>query len=183
MSAVPHGHPRRTPGAGVRATNERLLRDALGQFVTGVTVVTTRDATDRVAGVTANSFSAVSLEPPLVLFSLDRSSRSLDVFLAADHCAVNVLSSEQRELSLRFGRRGTDKWEDLHYERGSGGCPVLPRALAVFQCRIRERLEGGDHVIFLMDVLEFEQSDAGSPLVFYRGRYRELGDDNLRPGS
>jgi flavin reductase (DIM6/NTAB) family NADH-FMN oxidoreductase RutF len=153
------------------------LRNALGCFATGVTVVTARSADGRLGGVTANSFSSVSLEPPLVLFSLHRRLRSLHVFDAAEHCAVNVLAAHQTDLSRRFAGQVVDRWTGVNCEQGIGGCPVLTQALAVFQCRRRERMDGGDHVIFLVEVLSMRWREECDPLVFYRSRYRELKED------
>jgi 3-hydroxy-9,10-secoandrosta-1,3,5(10)-triene-9,17-dione monooxygenase reductase component len=148
----------------------RRFRSALGAFATGVTIVTTRDAQGRDVGLTANSFNSVSLEPPMVLWSLARSARSLPAFLGATHFVVHVLAADQEELSLRFAARGSNKFAGLDLERGSARVPMLRGCSARFQCRTAFRHEGGDHVIFVGAVESFDQSDQ-PPLIFHGGRY------------
>jgi len=148
----------------------RRFRNALGAFATGVTIVTTRDAAGKDVGLTANSFNSVSLEPPMVLWSLAKSARSLPAFLAATHFAVHVLAADQEELSLRFAARGAEKFAGLDIERGPAGVPLLRGCSARFQCRTAFRHEGGDHVIFVGAVESFDHSDQ-TPLVFHGGRY------------
>ena len=146
------------------------FRNALGAFATGITVVTTRDAEGRDIGITANSFNSVSLDPPMVLWSLAKSARSLPAFLAASHFAVHVLAADQEELSLRFAARGKEKFTGLDLERGAGQTPLLRGCSARFQCRTAFRHEGGDHVIFVGAVEAFDQTEH-PPLVFHDGRY------------
>jgi 3-hydroxy-9,10-secoandrosta-1,3,5(10)-triene-9,17-dione monooxygenase reductase component len=148
----------------------RRFRDALGAFATGVTIVTSRDAEGRDVGLTANSFNSVSLDPPMVLWSLAKSARSLPAFLAASHFAVHVLAADQEELSKRFATRGSEKFVGLDIERGSSQVPLLRGCSARFQCRTAFRHEGGDHVIFVGAVEAFDQSER-PPLVFHGGRY------------
>jgi 3-hydroxy-9,10-secoandrosta-1,3,5(10)-triene-9,17-dione monooxygenase reductase component len=146
------------------------FRGALGRFATGVTIVTTRDAAGVDIGLTANSFSSVSLDPPLVLWSLSRNSLNLPVFLNTGHFAVHVLASNQDELSNRFATRGADKFSGLQITRGPGDIPLLADCSARFQCRTTYKYEGGDHVIFVGEVLVFDHTDR-APLVFHGGRY------------
>jgi 3-hydroxy-9,10-secoandrosta-1,3,5(10)-triene-9,17-dione monooxygenase reductase component len=169
----------------------RRFRSALGAFATGVTIVTTRDAQGRDVGLTANSFNSVSLEPPMVLWSLAKNARSLPAFLAATHFAVHVLAVDQEELSLRFAARGAEKFAGLDLERIAAGVPLLRGCSARFQCRTAFRHEGGDHVIFVGAVESFDHSDR-PPLVFHGGRYaltvrkepaRQPPEDNAEPGS
>ncbi|MFI4886354.1 MAG: flavin reductase [Steroidobacterales bacterium] len=148
----------------------RRFRSALGAFATGVTIVTTRNAAGRDFGLTANSFNSVSLEPPMVLWSLARSARSLPAFLAATHFAVHVLAADQEELSVRFAARRADKFAGLDLERGPGELPMLRGCSARFLCRTAFRHEGGDHVIFVGEVETFDHSDR-LPLLFHGGRY------------
>jgi 3-hydroxy-9,10-secoandrosta-1,3,5(10)-triene-9,17-dione monooxygenase reductase component len=148
----------------------RRFRSALGAFATGVTIVTCRDAGGRDVGLTANSFNSVSLEPPMVLWSLAKSARSLPAFLAANQFAVHVLAADQEELSLRFAARGSDKFAGLDLERGPGQLPMLRGCSARFLCRTAFRHEGGDHVIFVGEVQAFDHSDR-PPLLFHGGRY------------
>jgi 3-hydroxy-9,10-secoandrosta-1,3,5(10)-triene-9,17-dione monooxygenase reductase component len=156
--------------SGDRDDHARRFRSALGAFATGVTIVTTRDAEGRDIGLTANSFNSVSLDPPMVLWSLAKSARSLPAFLAAQHFAVHVLAADQEELSLRFATRGSEKFGGLELERGASQIPLLRGCSARFQCRTAFRHEGGDHVIFVGAVETFDQSDR-TPLVFHGGRY------------
>ena len=146
------------------------FRSALGAFATGVTIVTTRDEQGRDIGLTANSFNSVSLDPPMVLWSLAKNARSLPAFLAASHFAVHVLAADQEELSLRFATRGSEKFAGLDLERGASQVPLLRGCSARFQCRTAFRHEGGDHVIFVGAVESFDHSDR-PPLVFHGGRY------------
>lgn len=148
----------------------RQFRSALGAFATGVTIVTSRDAAGHDVGLTANSFNSVSLDPPMVLWSLAKSARTLPAFLAATHFAVHVLAADQEELSLRFAARGAEKFAGLDLERGAAGVPLLRGCSARFQCRTAFRHEGGDHVIFVGAVESFDHSDR-PPLVFHGGRY------------
>ena len=151
------------------------LRQALGRFATGVTIVTCLDGDGRAVGLTANSFGALSLEPPLVLWSLRTASPSLAAFNAARHFAINVLSERQVALSQRFSRAVADKFDHGDWRSGEGGVPVLAEAAAVFECETRTRQEAGDHVLFIGEVLRF--ADGGlPPLVFHGGRYWRLGE-------
>ncbi len=148
----------------------RRLRDALGAFATGVTIVTTRDSQGRDVGLTANSFNSVSLDPPMVLWSLAKNAASLGVFMEAAHFAVHVLASDQEELSLRFAVRGAQKFSGLALERGVQGIALLSGCSARFQCRTAFRYEGGDHMIFVGTVETFDHSDR-LPLVYHGGGY------------
>ena len=151
-------------------TDAKDFRAALSAFATGVTVVTTLDGQGGGVGLTANSFTSVSLTPPLILWSLARSSRSLIAFEHCDHFAIHVLARHQRDLSDRFARGGQEKFAGLTLERGPGGIPLLPAYAARFVCRNTYRYDGGDHVIFVGEVVEFDGS-AREPLVFHGGRY------------
>ncbi len=149
------------------------LRRALGRFATGVTIVTTCTEDGRLEGLTANSFSSVSLYPPLVLWSLNREARSLASFVAAKWFAVNVLVSHQHGLSARFAGAVADKFAGVDYTPGLGGCPVLNDGLAHFECSVFNQVEAGDHVIFLGRVERMRHRD-GEPLLFSSGRYGRL---------
>jgi 3-hydroxy-9,10-secoandrosta-1,3,5(10)-triene-9,17-dione monooxygenase reductase component len=155
---------------GTLEMDGREFRNALGSFVTGVTVITTRDAQGVDFGVTANSFNSVSLDPPLVLWSLARSSASLAAFANAERFAIHVLASDQVDISARFARRGADKFAGLAFERGDGGVPLLPDCSARFLCRPAYTYEGGDHIIFVGEVLEFDHRPR-APLAFHAGTY------------
>jgi 3-hydroxy-9,10-secoandrosta-1,3,5(10)-triene-9,17-dione monooxygenase reductase component len=151
-------------------TGVRQFRDALGAFATGVTIVTTRTRAGEDVGLTANSFNSVSLEPPMVLWSLAKTARSLPAFLESSYFAVHVLSAAQEELSHTFARRGVDKFSGLVIERGRGDIPLLDGCSARFQCRTAIKYEGGDHVVFIGEVESFDHFDR-PPLVFHGGRY------------
>jgi 3-hydroxy-9,10-secoandrosta-1,3,5(10)-triene-9,17-dione monooxygenase reductase component len=148
----------------------KAFRAALGEFVTGVTIITTCDASGAPTGLTANSFNSVSLDPPLVLFSLALDSQSLDAFRQASWWAVHVLSADQEALSAQFARREPEKFGDTPYTRGPGGVPLLDGFAARFVCRSAFEYEGGDHAIFLGEVQQFEQAGR-PPLVYHKGRY------------
>lgn len=148
----------------------RRFRDALGAFATGVTIVTTKGADGEDIGLTANSFNSVSLDPPMVLWSLSRKAKSLPSFLHNPHFAIHVLAAEQDALSHLFATRGAAKFAGLELERGHGEVPLLQGCSARFQCRTAFKHEGGDHVIFVGEVLAFDASDR-PPLLFHGGRY------------
>lgn len=148
----------------------QAFRQALGSFATGVTIITTRDKEGEPLGLTASSFNSVSLDPPLVLWSLAKNAYSLPVFREAEHWAVHILSSAQADLSNRFAQRGEDKFAGIDIEAGAGDTPLLKDCSARFQCKTAFQYEGGDHVIFVGEVIDFDQSDT-APLVFHGGRY------------
>lgn len=153
--------------------DSRSLRDALGEFATGVAVVTARDAGGLPVGVTINSFASVSLEPPLVLWSLGLSSPSRAAFEACSHYAVNILAADQVEYSQRFSQPQADRFAGIALEVGAGGTPLLPGCSAWFECRNEIRYPGGDHVI-LVGYVEGFRREGKAPLVFHGGRYRAL---------
>jgi flavin reductase (DIM6/NTAB) family NADH-FMN oxidoreductase RutF len=146
------------------------FRTALGMFATGVTIVTARTA-DGVIGLTANSFNSVSLDPPLVLWSLAQAAGSLPLFRAGSHYAINVLANDQKDLAERFALKGTDRWNGVHFIEGAGGAPLLEGAAATFECFNRSRYEEGDHVIFVGEVERCSWRPGASPLLFHGGRY------------
>jgi 3-hydroxy-9,10-secoandrosta-1,3,5(10)-triene-9,17-dione monooxygenase reductase component len=148
----------------------REFRKALGSFTTGVTVVTTQGADGKDYGLTANSFNSVSMDPPMVLWSLGKKSSSLPVFAATDHFAVHILAADQEAVSNRFSKSGTDKFAGSTLTRGHGGAPLLDGCSARFECRVVHRYEGGDHVIFVGEVMNFD-SFGHAPLVFHGGNY------------
>lgn len=146
----------------------RAFRTALGSFATGVTVVTARDASGAPAGLTANSFSSVSLDPALILWSPQRASRRFPTFAAAELFAVHVLAQGQQDLCDHFVRH--EGFGPLPWSEGPGGLPLLPGCLARFLCRREALLDGGDHAIILGRVWEASHRD-GAPLVFQGGAY------------
>ena len=156
------------------AIDPQSLRKALGCFATGVTVVTGLGAKDEKLGVTANSFNSVSLDPPLVLFSLNRRAYSMPHFLESGHFAVNVLRECQVELANRFATPLADKWDGIQFEIWDFGCPILSDALASFECRTRYTYDGGDHVIFVGEIERMRADLDGRPLLFYGGSYQSI---------
>lgn len=151
------------------------LRRALGQFATGVTIVTCRDFEGQARGLTVNSFTSVSLDPPLVLWSLRNNSTSLQAFERASHFAVNVLSEDQVEVSRRFASQMTDKFSIGHWVDGLGGAPVLAGAAAVFECETYQSVDAGDHRLLLGRIAAFRDHGLAA-LVFQGGHYRLLGE-------
>lgn len=150
--------------------DSREFRSALGMFATGVTIVTTLDAGQQPIGVTANSFNSVSLDPPMVLWSLAKSSRSLPAFQAATHWNVHILAEDQEALSNRFARAGEDKFADLALDSSPDSPPLLPGCSARFECRTAFQYEGGDHMILVGEVLRYHCSER-PPLLYVRGGY------------
>lgn len=151
--------------------DSKAFRHALSQFPTGVTVVTTVDEAGDPVGMTASSFNAVSLDPPLVLWSVARSAFSASIFEKASFFTVNVLGKHQVELSNRFARAGAAKFDGLDVRSGAGGSPILEDTAACFQCRTWQRYDGGDHLIVVGEVLDYTVNNASIPLVFSRGSY------------
>ena len=152
------------------------LRFAFGNFATGITIVTSLDADGEPLGITANSFSSVSLDPPLVLFSVDRGAYSLEAFQISRRFAINILSTDQEDMSNRFAKASVDKWPGVDFETWETGCPILTGSLASFDCRTWQTYDGGDHVIFVGEVEQMSLNTDLEPLLFFRGRYdRVLG--------
>ena len=149
------------------------FRRALGCFVTGVTVVTTRDAGGVPHGFTANSFTSVSLEPPLVLVCVGHEVESLDVFRRCAHFAVNVLADSQQAIANAFATELPDRFAGVRWREGSYGSPILEGCVASLECASWRRIEAGDHMILVGRVLAFEDS-TGGPLAFCRGSYLSL---------
>jgi flavin reductase (DIM6/NTAB) family NADH-FMN oxidoreductase RutF len=147
------------------------FRAALGMFATGVTIVTARNALGEFVGLTANSFNSVSLEPPLVLWSLSRAAASMPAFSAGAHYAINVLSADQQALAQRFAAKGVDRFADLEFTLGVGGAPLLAGACATFECFNRSRYEEGDHVIFVGEVERCTHRAGASPLLYHGGKF------------
>jgi flavin reductase (DIM6/NTAB) family NADH-FMN oxidoreductase RutF len=152
------------------AFDNRAFRRALGNFATGVTVVTAATASGRKVGVTANSFNSVSLDPPLILWSIDKRSSSHEVFEEASHFAVNVLAADQIDLSNNFARPKDDRFAGIEYDPGEGGAPVFADCSARFHCEKFQQVDGGDHWIMIGKVVAFD--DFGrSPLLYHQGAY------------
>jgi len=149
------------------------FRRALGMFATGITVITARTADGRRVGLTVNSFNSVSLDPPLIVWSLAHHLPVAPDFEACSYFAVNVLAADQLALSRRFATRDADKFVDLEFDEGLDGTPLLRGCCATFECRNAIRHQGGDHTVFLGAVERVTQGE-GNPLLYFGGRYRWL---------
>ena len=155
--------------------DKRDLRKALGSFGTGVTVVTSGNSQLRWVGVTANSFSSVSLEPPIVLWSLVSTSPNLEVFDQTERFVINVLALEQVELSKQFSKPLTDKFAGVDCVEGLGGVPVIQNCVATFECKTVQRILVGDHVLFLGQVENYVY-EGKTPLLFCQGQYVQVAE-------
>jgi len=155
--------------SGIPSDDSRAFRRCLSQFGTGVTVITAQTGDDR-AGVTVNSFSSLSLDPPLILWAINRESKSRPVFEAATHFAVNVLASDQIEVSRCFATPAEDKFARVEWAPGEWGTPVLSNVLATLECESEARHEGGDHILMVGRVKRFSRFEK-DPLLFVQGRY------------
>jgi flavin reductase (DIM6/NTAB) family NADH-FMN oxidoreductase RutF len=151
----------------------REFRDALGAFSTGITIVTALGPRGEKVGMTVNSFSSVSLEPALILWSIDRNASCYSEFIACNHYAVHILSAEQKTLSNLFSSRDNDQFSGLVCDKGIADLPLLPDYSACFQCAAEHQYDGGDHVILVGRVLAFCDRGA-APLLYYRGGYASL---------
>ncbi len=149
------------------------FRNALSRFPSGVNVVTTKDADGRPHGITVSAFCSVSLTPPLVLICIEKTTPSHDAFSASEVFVVNMLRDTQQHLSEQFSVPAVDKFEDVDFRAGLGGVPVLKKALANIECRVRNAYDGGDHTIYVGEIETITVND-GAPLVYHQGDYRKL---------
>jgi flavin reductase (DIM6/NTAB) family NADH-FMN oxidoreductase RutF len=156
----------------------RQFRDALGLFPTGIAVVTAALEDGTVGGLTVNSFTSISLDPPLIMVSLARTIASYDVFERTRYFAVSLLREEQRHVSAAFAKSDLAKWQGGHHRAGTLA-PVIHPNLAAFECEVHARYDGGDHRLLIGQVIEIEAAteDSARPLLYYRGQYRELTDE------
>ena len=155
------------------AIDGRELRNAMGLFATGVTIITTKDATEKPFGLTANAFSSLSLNPPMLLICVDKGVDCYNCFEESKVFAVNFLSQAQEELSTRFATKGIEKFAGLSYSLGELGVALLDGALAHFECTVAHAYEGGDHTIYVGEIQRLVTAP-GDPLLFYQGKYRFL---------
>ncbi|PVA10674.1 hypothetical protein DC366_07265 [Pelagivirga sediminicola] len=153
--------------------DQRALRDAFGRFATGVTVVTTREASGAPRGFTANSFSSVSLNPPLVLICIGNNAHSAPAFRAAPHFAINILTAAQQQTARLFASHSDEKFALTDWTSGAHDVPLLPGALATLVCAQHKLVEAGDHVILIGEVLQTDISD-GPALGYHRGKFIEI---------
>lgn len=152
----------------------RMLRDVLGCFATGVCVVTSIGDQGLPVGMTINSFSSVSLDPPLVLWSIGLTTPSRSAYQNHPGFAINIMGAEAKDLSLHFARPSEDKFAGVDWTAGHEGVPVLQDALAVLECRVDQSIIAGDHEIFIGRVTRLSHKD-GAPLLFHRGSFAEIG--------
>jgi len=157
------------------AIDPNTLRDVLGQFATGVTVVTTLGDAGAPVGLAANSFASVSLDPPLVVWSIGLQAPSLSAFRSHSAFAINIMCDQSKTLALNFARPSDNKFDGVNWRAGLDGVPILDKAAAVIQCRTEARMPGGDHEIYLGRVFDFHRTDK-SPLLFHNGSFANLGN-------
>ncbi len=160
---------------GDKNFTERELRGALGRFATGITIITARGKDDKPEGLTANSFTSLSLDPPLVLWCLAKRSASVAAFADCEFFAINILAAHQKHLSQQFATSAEDKFDGIEWSEGLGGAPLLAECLVNFECRRHARHDGGDHFIFVGEIARF-QSKKGDPLLFNAGHYGVAAD-------
>ena len=158
------------------AFDERRFRDALGQFPTGVAIITARTPGGERLGMTVSSFNSLSLDPPLVLFSIYRKALSFAAWQQVQYYGVNILNEDQQDLSNRFARAKGEKWVGVETVPGQTGVPILPDAVVTFECEAFGRHDGGDHEIFIGKVIALHENKKqhGHSLVFFGGQYRQL---------
>jgi flavin reductase (DIM6/NTAB) family NADH-FMN oxidoreductase RutF len=156
------------------AIEKQLFRKVCGKFASGITIVTVLDSTGAPHGMTANSFTSVSMNPPLVLVCVDHRARILEHFHFAYHFAINILGAGQRPLSDRFAGSGYDRFEGIGWNPGETGVPLLPDVLASIECARTNVVTAGDHDILIGEVLHVNCQE-GDPLLFYSSQYRQLG--------
>ena len=164
--------PRSVPGEAP-LLEKQLFRRVCGRFASGITVTTVLDAAGRVHGLTANSFTSVSLHPPLVLVCLDHRASILEHFRNNSHFGINILSEHQRPLSDRFAGSGYDRFEGVDWYPGQTGVPLLPGVLAALECSRVKTVPAGDHDILIGQVVHVQCHD-GEPLIYFASQYRSL---------
>src|SRR6202789_1239434 len=175
--------PANEVGSGHSPIDPPECRNALGTYATGVTVITAMAGDGKPYGLTCNSFASVSLNPPLVLWSLGMYSQGLPIFQNASHFAVNVLGASQQALATTFSKSKVDRFDGVDWKPGLGNAPLLAGSVAHFQCRAANRYYGGDHVIFL-GAVEAYTYNKQEPLLFVRGGFgRFISDDLAVPAS
>ena len=153
--------------------DSRNFRDALGMFATGVTIITTVDEQGNPTGITATSFNSVSLTPPLVMWALGNERSSMRAFMNAEYYVIHVLGEHQTELSNQFAKSGTDKFNNIDFDRDANGLPMLNDFVARFKCKNVNQYAGGDHTIFVGEVESYDINDQPA-LLFHQGNYKKI---------
>ena len=164
------------PEKAARKFDPRTLRSAFGKFATGVTIVTTCQSDGAPRGITANSFTSVSLDPPILLICIAKSALSKSVFSECKHFGVNILRSTQQDVSALFASKSAEKFDKADYEKSLQGTPVIKETLANFICRRQKSVDAGDHLVIFGEVIDF-RSDDGSPLLYFNGDYCSIDQD------
>jgi flavin reductase ActVB len=167
------------PGAPAAGVGKAEFCSACAKFPTGVTIVTVVDAQGCPHGMTASSFTSVSLAPPLVLVCVDHQATLLEHLRPSKYLGINILSEGQRQLSVHFARRGQDRFDGVDWTAGHHGVPLIPGALAALECQIERMVDAGDHAVLIAKVLRAEFRD-GRPLVYFGSRYHKLDGSNSR---
>lgn len=170
-----------SPPTDASSSELQNLRDCLGKFATGVAVVTCTDADGNPCGITANSFSSVSLQPPLILWNIAKVSNSLQAYLDAEHFAINILTEEQQSLSSHFASTDHTRFDRIKFDASASGVPLLPGTLACIECRTYEIHDCGDHHIIVGEIENYRFDDR-RPLLFFGGQYRELPKQSTDKG-
>ena len=152
------------------------LRRVMGHFATGVTVVTTKDGEDTPFGLTANAFASLSLKPPLVLVCVDKAAHCYSCFEGSKIFAINVLGEGQEEISRRFATKGDEKFNGVPWRAGENGLALLDGAIGHIECKIVHSYDGGDHTIYVGEVLSAATDAGDRPLIFFKGKYHRLPD-------
>ncbi|MFC2948045.1 flavin reductase family protein [Virgibacillus sediminis] len=152
----------------------RAFRNTVGNFTTGVTIITTKNKEGHPIGFTANSFSSLSLDPQLLLFSIDKKSSTYQDFMNTEGFVVNILASDQIALSKQFATSGIDRFSGVSYYEDASGSPVLPDTLAYLDCKVANLFDGGDHTIVVGEVLSGSTAPDKKPLIFFKGKYLEV---------
>jgi flavin reductase (DIM6/NTAB) family NADH-FMN oxidoreductase RutF len=168
---------RLTPEPDLAPVDPATFRSVLGRFVTGVTVITTRAPGALVAGVTVSSFNTLSLDPPLVLWSLALAAPSLRTFRASERFAVNILASDQRAVAMQFSRPAADKFQGIRTVEGLEGVPLIASASAYLECMVEQRYPGGDHELMIGRVIRATASER-TPLAFGQGLFGTFSADS-----
>ena len=154
----------------------REIRHVMGHFATGVTVITTNDKEGTPNGITANAFSSLSLDPPLVLVCIDKKANCYECFEESGVFAINLLGEHQEELSTRFATKGVEKFAGIGWHKGHQGLPLLDDAIGHIQCSLTNAYEGGDHTIYLGSVID-AKATGDRPLLFFKGKYHRLPEE------
>jgi 3-hydroxy-9,10-secoandrosta-1,3,5(10)-triene-9,17-dione monooxygenase reductase component len=163
------------PAESVLVPDDKQFRSVLGHFATGVTIITAMDG-DEPVGMAANSFTSLSLDPPLILFCVAHTSSTWPRIEEAGTFAVNILGEDHEELSNLFAKKGADRFSQTPWRIGVSGAPVLEEAIAYLDCRFEAEYPGGDHKIIVGSVLDVDMREDARPLLFFRGTYLRIGD-------